>query len=468
MWSRVLSLYILLLTQISSVSQVPSDYDKLKDLVDNARTLAPTSPDSAVVLAEKAIAEASRFGSDSLQARALIALSTAHSYLANYEKSTAFAFDALAIGEQFSDTLVVIDAFNNLGIDYMIQEDNEKAIAYFQKVKFYSQSFNDSLRLGHALNNIGIIYGYEEEYEKELAFYDDAATIFLKIGEQTGYANTLLNTGTVYTFQGNYAKANDFFEEALEAFNASGELSGVQNTLQSQAENYFEQGETALAERVAMRALQMAEDLNLRQDVIYTNELLSKITAKKGDFRSALSFYQALTTMKEEVFNAEKSQQIAELEMKYQVEKKEQDLQIAELRISQQKLTNQALVVVFSLLAIVLFAVIFAMRQKLILRQRIQEEEIKNLKLQVSSLLGDNQEIRMDLEKVNEKLHQPLSEREFEVLSLKVSDKTNQEIAKEIFLSVNTVKFHLKNAYSKLGVSNRKEVLRFAVQLSGN
>jgi len=41
------------------------------------------------------------------------------------------------------------------------------------------------------------------------------------------------------------------------------------------------------------------------------------------------------------------------------------------------------------------------------------------------------------------------------------TQKTNQEIADELFLSINTVKSHLKNLYDKLGVNNRGEVVKF-------
>ncbi|MCL7763860.1 LuxR C-terminal-related transcriptional regulator [Polaribacter sp. Z014] len=52
-----------------------------------------------------------------------------------------------------------------------------------------------------------------------------------------------------------------------------------------------------------------------------------------------------------------------------------------------------------------------------------------------------------------------LSIREREIFDLIVSGKSNKEIAEEVNISVNTVKFHVKNIYLKLDIKNRKEAL---------
>lgn len=41
-----------------------------------------------------------------------------------------------------------------------------------------------------------------------------------------------------------------------------------------------------------------------------------------------------------------------------------------------------------------------------------------------------------------------------DVLSLLEQGKTKEEIAEYFFISVNTVKFHIKNIYTKLGAGN--------------
>jgi LuxR family maltose regulon positive regulatory protein len=60
----------------------------------------------------------------------------------------------------------------------------------------------------------------------------------------------------------------------------------------------------------------------------------------------------------------------------------------------------------------------------------------------------------------------PLSEREREVLQLLVHGSSNQEIAQELVIAVDTVKRHVSHIFSKLGVKNRLQAARQA-QLLG-
>lgn len=62
-------------------------------------------------------------------------------------------------------------------------------------------------------------------------------------------------------------------------------------------------------------------------------------------------------------------------------------------------------------------------------------------------------------------LVEPLSDRELEVLRLLGSDLSGPDIARELVVSLNTMRTHTKNIYTKLGVNNRREAVRRAAEL---
>jgi two-component system response regulator DevR len=56
----------------------------------------------------------------------------------------------------------------------------------------------------------------------------------------------------------------------------------------------------------------------------------------------------------------------------------------------------------------------------------------------------------------------PLSERESAVLDAVARGLSNREIGRQLWISEQTVKFHLRNVYRKLGISSRTEAARYA------
>ena len=66
--------------------------------------------------------------------------------------------------------------------------------------------------------------------------------------------------------------------------------------------------------------------------------------------------------------------------------------------------------------------------------------------------------------KIEDKDIVPLTEREREVLKLMISGMNNNDIAASLVVSVSTVKYHISNILSKLGVDNRVAAVTTAIQ----
>jgi LuxR family maltose regulon positive regulatory protein len=70
-----------------------------------------------------------------------------------------------------------------------------------------------------------------------------------------------------------------------------------------------------------------------------------------------------------------------------------------------------------------------------------------------------------DVVPVNQGLIDPLSPRELDVLRLLGTHLDGPDIARRLFVSVNTVRTHTKKIYAKLGVNNRRSAVRRGEEL---
>ena len=66
---------------------------------------------------------------------------------------------------------------------------------------------------------------------------------------------------------------------------------------------------------------------------------------------------------------------------------------------------------------------------------------------------------------VKQALIEPLSERELDVLRLLGTELDGPAIARELMVSLNTVRTHTKHIYAKLAVTNRRAAVRRAAEL---
>lgn len=81
----------------------------------------------------------------------------------------------------------------------------------------------------------------------------------------------------------------------------------------------------------------------------------------------------------------------------------------------------------------------------------IKPASIQGSLLDTSKSVGTSKDI--------EGLIEPLTKRETQVMKLVQQGLTNKEIAEQLFISLNTLKVHIRNLYGKMGVENRTQAL---------
>ena len=76
-----------------------------------------------------------------------------------------------------------------------------------------------------------------------------------------------------------------------------------------------------------------------------------------------------------------------------------------------------------------------------------------------------NKYAQLTLDQLNAHVPHKISEREFQIIELICKGKSNAEIADDCFLSINTVKYHIKQIFQRLDLKSRMELLNFVNKL---
>ena len=79
-------------------------------------------------------------------------------------------------------------------------------------------------------------------------------------------------------------------------------------------------------------------------------------------------------------------------------------------------------------------------------------------------LIKSLESLNLKLEHWSKLLNCRLSERELQVIKEIISGSSNKDIARELSISEQAVKYHLTNIFSKTGISGRMELARFAIR----
>lgn len=92
----------------------------------------------------------------------------------------------------------------------------------------------------------------------------------------------------------------------------------------------------------------------------------------------------------------------------------------------------------------------------------LKDRSVADLMKTIQKVLSGGKEYSPEL--MENVISNPLSEQEIKILSLIAQGKTSKEIACTLFLSNGTVRNYTSNIFDKLGVNNRLEALKIALE----
>jgi len=346
---------------------------------------------------------------------------------------------------------------------------DDKYNAYIIKSNIYKNLF----KYQHALKNLEAalqegkrgsnpeIVSQEIKAEKALIFFEmqefDKTKILMSELAQSGYKNLseryLL---FLYVQEGYFLLKDKSFSESEKKLNDAIEIAQTNYPEElpiiygKQMELYNIIKEDKKMNQAYQLGIGVARQYKNLKYEFYLNEVIKNVYTSNNDPKNAF-IYQKKCDSLFALYNSNINGSKIEL-LEQEIKDKDFDTQLEK--------KQQILIYLFFfsiLLIIVLFFLIkkykkYKQKKILVEKENLRiQEEVEHLKNVAKTQIVPKKE----LSSFN------LTERQLEVIQLVQSGKNNKEIATELFISENTVKYHLKTIYTILEIKNRNELSNF-------
>ncbi len=393
--------------------------------------------------------------------------------LGDYAKAIDYAGKAYAIDLVRKDTAALAFDLNQMG---SLSEQNGnylKAIQLFKEsIKLHEKGGGNTNSIAGRMNSIGMAFREMGVLDSAIYYVNQSLLAHQQTNDSINIAERWVNLASIFNQQRKYAASKSLVEKAMvyyEGLDESEQLSAARLIL---AENYLLTGQFDAAEQLVYANINYSNRHGLLSQLKNSYQLYSRIKEHKGQYIDALDAYKRYNLLEDSLLSQFSRNAISELNIKYDVDSKEQENKILQLenevqqsQIKQQEIRERWLYFSLAVIVVSLLSITLALTSRYKAKRLQLEAEVNEMRTKIKVVLNDDaQALNMELDAINQRLAQPLSEREFEILTHALSNLNNSEIAEKVYVSVNTVKYHLKNIYEKLGVTNRKEALQFALK----
>jgi tetratricopeptide (TPR) repeat protein len=282
-----------------------------------------------------------------------------HSSMKKHELSLKYTLEALELAEPKGNLRMLSAINNNIAIAYKKLGDLESALTYYRKALHYYNQMQWSYGQAYVYGNIGVLQEtLDPKGDSALYYYNKALAIHESVNDSYGIGITKINMALIYNIQRKLVKAQKLFNESIK----------------------------------------IANEINSSQLLEFAYDGLSDLEKIKGNYKQAFEYYKLNREIVDSVYNAEKHQQIAELEAKYQTERKNREIEILsknaeiqELQLKEQKQeVRNARLIIIGLIVFVLLGITLAyFVLKLNKTRHVNDKnilEIKNLRTEQKML----------------------------------------------------------------------------------
>lgn len=341
---------------------------------------------------------------------------------------------ALALDHQEFDLLA--EAYLEIGTTYTSNDDLKNALVYDNKAIELFRQLNKKRELAINLLNTGYSYYSLDEYDTALMYYQEARPIFDSLYFTIGQAYTLGNQALVFWKTGKTEIAERDLLSAIDMLIPLGDQYGIADYHNQLGNLYLEDGSRSKAIFHLKRGLEIARDIDLKEQIRDASFLLSQLYANQQAYDSAYNYHQQYVTYKDSLENAEQTRQMADQRTDFEVNLREKEIDTLEQekKLQQTYVISTIILLAFAIVLVLLFRQRYRTTQLLNIAERKEHDgEIKDLlktqetKALQSMVQGKEEERRHLAKELHNHLGSLLATVKVNLNGLESNDEAKQE-----------------------------------------
>ena len=385
----------------AKVSRETSQKDSLAVLhyLAEASRYQSINPDSSLLHIRKALDLVLAGRSLGLVSRSTQALGGYFLSREMYREAMLCYLNSLKIEEKRKNDIRIADLNDDLGLVYYYMEVFDKSLAYHQKALDIYVAHHDTTAIARVMSHLGTLHGSRHfcetrndeerllDFNTAISYFEKSINQYSVIGDGRGIANGNQNIAAVYNQMEKPETALGYIRKAIDFYRQINDPEGISGALYTLGKTYFRLKDYDRSIQSFKESEKIGLANNLTGGIQYLYEALAMPYYSTGDYKNAYESYIKYMTIRDSVYNSEKSRQIIELETKYQSEVKENRI----LRLTSEKRRRNNILYLLSGVIILLglsinYYIRLLRKKKIIADQNIEIREKKIAELEKERL----------------------------------------------------------------------------------
>ena len=291
--------------------------------------------------------------------------------MGNFNMALRFQLPAISYFEKHKKYNELMDIYAVNAMVYANTDQPDEALRVMARAEKLLDEKLDRVRdsvfyykcLSRIHDGYGMFYFLRNDYPSSMKHYKQAIIGFENTGNKAGLLSTHNNLGVLYYYLGNTDSCLYHLTAGLSTAEAMGDNFAVCQTSINIGELYLAKRDFAKAYTYYMRGLDLAKKHNIANEEKSAYLQLSNYYKTLGNYQLAYDYHLKYSALKDSLFSAKTSKEIAELSTKYETDKKEAQIkelesgrQIQQLELDKREadIKRQSYLLLFTALGLVL------------------------------------------------------------------------------------------------------------------